>query len=130
MGPIYESLGESVETLTYYLLGKIFYLLALFGYCNCGWMPPSNLHSQQGKSLISNMRPSRTWQLTHLVLLAPSDEGSTLKDSFTIYLKDSFTSYVMLYIKRYNLTPSMAYFANRTHGPEWFIRDFLAPLTN
>lgn len=28
---------------------------------------------------------------------------------------------------RYNFTPSMAPFAHRTHGPEWFTRKFPAP---
>lgn len=56
---------------------------------------------------------------THLVQLTPDDEG--------LNLHKKFTRYVMMYAKHYNITPSMAPFAKRTHGREWFTRKFPAP---
>lgn len=33
----------------------------------------------------------------------------------------------MMYAKRYNFTPSMAPFTNRTHNPEWFTKKLPTP---
>ena len=56
---------------------------------------------------------------THLAMLTPSDEGRNLQKSFT--------NYVMMFAKCYNFTPTMAPFASRMCGPEWFTRKFHFP---
>lgn len=66
------------------------------------------------------MIKNRRVEGTRITLLTPSDEGMNLQQTFT--------SYVMMFAKRYNFTPSMSPFAHRMHGPEWFIRKFVALL--
>ena len=52
-------------------------------------------------------------------MLTPNGDG--------LNLQQTFIGYVMMFAKRYNFTPSMAPFANRMHGSEWFTRKFPAP---
>lgn len=42
-------------------------------------------------------------------------------------LQQSYTNYVVAFAQRNKFTPSMAPFAYRRVGPDWFIRKFPAP---
>lgn len=53
-----------------------------------------------------------------LALMTPIDDGRTLQEDFI--------GYFMIFVKRHNFTPAMASFVKRSHGPEWFICEFLA----
>lgn len=38
--------------------------------------------------------------------------------------KEAYLEYFMMFSKRHNFSPSMAPFVNRSHGPEWFTKNF------
>lgn len=122
LGSLYESLGEAAEILKTYqpgtnlLLAGPYWLLQ--SWLNATFEPLIQTHNtinEENKEI-----KNRKVEGTHLVHLTPNDEGFT---SF-------FSGYVMMFAKRYNFTTFMALFAGRTHGPEWFTREFPAHSTD
>lgn len=118
LGNLYESLGEVATDLKNtknkgnLLLAGPFWFLQLW--LNATFeaslliLNPINMNAD----VIRNRRVEGT----RMVKKITSDEVRNLKQTFT--------SYVTMSAKRYNFTPSMAPFACRKYGPEWFTRKF------
>lgn len=123
LGWLYESLGYATEFLKNYQLGTNllldgpYWLLQLW--LNATFEPLLKTHNTLNKDDESII--NRRIEGTRLALLNPIDEG--------LSLKEAFIGYVMMFAKSQKLTPSMAHFANRTHGHEWFTIEFPAPST-
>lgn len=118
---LYESLGEGVTTLkniqprVNVSLSGPFWLLQLW--LNATFetsLPIRNPIDAEAKEI-----KIRRVEGTRLALLTPNDEGMDLQQTFI--------DYIMMLAKLYNFTPSMAPFAHKIHGPEWFTRKFHAP---
>ncbi|XP_050916133.1 uncharacterized protein LOC127131246 [Lathyrus oleraceus] len=108
----YESLSESVNILkTIKDQGKInlsgpFWLLQLW--LNATFEASLLVEHEVNEEKVKD----RTVEWPRLVQLTPTDEG--------ISLRQAFNSYVMMFAKRYHFTSTMAPFASRKIGPEWF----------
>lgn len=119
---LYESLGEGVTDLKNpndkgnLLISGPFWLLQL-------WLNASF----EASLLYLNLIDAKVGEIKnkkvegiHMAQLTPSEEGHNLQQTFS--------SYVMVFVKLYNFTSSMASFSTRPYGPEWFTRKFLALL--
>lgn len=120
LGHLYESLGESVTLLKNLgdrgnlLLSGPFWLLQLWLNASFKKHLPSLQILDEEYEAIRNrtVEGIRLSQMTHLV-----------KDQS---LQQSYTSYVVAFAQRRHFTPSMAPFAYRKFGPEWFTRKYPA----
>lgn len=117
---LYESLGEGVTLLktlgdqVNLLLSGPFWLLQL-------WLNASfkkhlpKLQTPDEESEVINNRATERIRLSQMTPLV--EEQS---------LEKSYTSYVVAFAQRHQFTPSMAPFAFRKVGPDWFVRKFPA----
>ncbi|XP_050885349.1 uncharacterized protein LOC127090291 [Lathyrus oleraceus] len=109
---LYEFLSESVNLLkTIKDQGKIhlsgpFWLLQLW--LNATFEASLPVEQEVDEEQVKD----KTVEWPRLVQLTPTDEG--------ISLRQAFKSYVMMFAKRYHFTSTMAPFASRKIGPEWF----------
>ncbi|XP_050890475.1 uncharacterized protein LOC127095892 [Lathyrus oleraceus] len=109
---LYESLSESVNLLkTIKDQGKInlsgpFWILQLW--LNATFEASLPVEQEVDEEQVKD----RSVEWPRLVQLTPTDEG--------ISLRQAFKSYVMMFAKRYHFTSTMAPFASRKIGPEWF----------
>lgn len=109
---LYESLSESVNLLKTIKdqckinLSGPFWLLQL-------WLNATFEASLPVKHEVNEEKvKDRIVEWPRLVQLTPTDEG--------ISLRQAFNGYVMMFAKRYHFTSTMAPFASRKIGPEWF----------
>ena len=118
LGNLYESLSEGVTQLKNLaskpnlLLSGPFWLLQL-------WLNATFEASlPHKKTLDENAEEIRHRRVegTRLVCLTPSEEGHSLRPLFL--------SFINMFAKRYEFSTSMAPFAARKIGPEWFTRSF------
>ena len=116
---LYESLGEASSRLkefepqTNILLDGPYWLLQL-------WLNATFEPSLSTYNTINEADPeveNRTIEGTRLVRLTSDEGGKNLQECFTRNL--------MMFVRRHKYTPSMAPFAARSHGPEWFTRPLL-----
>ncbi|XP_050874941.1 uncharacterized protein LOC127078535 [Lathyrus oleraceus] len=118
---LYESLGERVTTLKNtrtkgnLIFSGPFWLLQLWLNASFEVCLPTHNPIDADAVEVRNKRVEGT----RLEMLTPRNEGRNLQQSFT--------NYVMMFAKRYNFTPTMAPFAFRTYGPDWFTRKFPYP---
>ncbi|XP_050874871.1 uncharacterized protein LOC127078459 [Lathyrus oleraceus] len=109
---LYESLSESVKFLkTIKDRGKInlsgpFWLLQLW--LNATFEASLPVKHEVNEEKVKDM----TVEWPRLVQLTPTDEG--------ISLRQAFNDYVMMFSRRYHFTSTMAPFASRKIGVEWF----------
>ena len=118
LSSLYESLGaivaklEDYEAGTNLLLSRPYWLLQLW--LNSTFEPSlrtaKNVDEEDPKIVGRSIEGIRLLQLT------PSDDAEVLQAFLT--------KYMLMFSKRHNFTPTMAPFANRTHGPSWFTSSF------
>ena len=115
---LYESIRNGVTQLKVIgdraslLLSGPFWLLQLWlnaTFESC--LPQKNKINEEAPEILN-----RRVEGTRLVLLTPTDEGQKFQKAFT--------SFVMMFAERQNFVSTMAPFASRKVGPEWFTRPF------
>ena len=122
LGHLYESLSEGVAQLKdlgtkgNLLLSGPFWLLQLWLNASFEASLPNKGTVEEGAEEIKDRRVEGT----RLVQLTPSEEGQSLRPLFL--------GFVRMLAKRHEFTPSMAPFAERKYGPEWFTRPFPTPV--
>lgn len=119
LGSLYETLGLVVDLLKTikprinFFLASPYWLLNL--QMNSMFEPSRKINKlKDNDQQIKNMKIEGA----RFALMTPIDSGRTLQQAFT--------GNVIMFVNLHNFTSFMAPFANRTHGLEWFIREFPA----